>query len=239
MPWGGANGLSFTVDPGEFMGLIGPNGAGKSTTFDLICGALPPDEGRVVFDGEDITAARPEVIAGHGIARTYQTPRAFESLSVLDNVVLGADSAGEGLLHAFTSGWRTQERRARASAAEQLDRVGLSGRLHHRVADLSGGELRMLEVARQLVREPRLLLLDEPTAGVDPALQESLAGILLALHRDGMTLIVVEHNLRFLLELADTVLVLTGGERLARGSPAEIRSDPRVVSAYLGGEHAA
>jgi len=236
---GGEEGLSFAVGAGELVGLIGPNGAGKSTTFNLISGALAPDAGQVLFRGEDITGARPESVAGRGIARTYQTPRAFESLSVLDNVVLGADSAGERLRHAFSSGWRAEEERARAYAVEQLARVGLSDRLHQRVSDLSGGELRMLEVARQLVRDPKLLLLDEPTAGVDPALQEALAGILVELRRGGMTLLVVEHNLRFLLRLADTVLVLTDGELLARGSPAEIQSDARVVRAYLGDEHAA
>ncbi len=236
---GGDDGLTFAVNDGAFVGLIGPNGAGKSTTFNLLSGVLATDTGRVYFAGRDITEAQPHECAACGIGRTFQTPRVFESLSVIDNVVVGADNAGESLRGALGRSWRTQEADTFERARVTLERVGLSQHCDDPVADLSGGELRMLEVARQLVREPSLLLLDEPTAGVHPGLQERLAELLIDLHRNGMTLIVVEHNLHFLLALADRVLVMSQGQLLAEGAPSEIRCDPAVISAYLGDEHAA
>jgi len=235
---GGYDGLSFEVDTGSFIGLIGPNGSGKSTTFNLISGVLNANSGSIVFDGTDITSAPPEVISQRGLARTFQTPRAFDSLSVIDNVILGADNPGEQLRFAWTRHWRNYEAETKRAASETLERVGLSHRIDDRVVDLSGGELRMLEVARQLIRKPKLILLDEPTAGVDPNLQEYLAKLLIDIHREGTTLIVVEHNLHFLLEMVDRVLVLNSGELLAQGSPKEIRSNAAVISAYLGVEDA-
>ena len=236
---GGTNGLSFTVDRGSFVGLIGPNGAGKSTTFDLMSGVQTSDTGSVLFNGHDITRSSTDTIAEQGIGRTFQTPRAFESLTVLQNVVAGATSPGERLRWAFGRNWRSHETATVESAETILRRVGLHERAEARVGDLSGGELRMLEVARQLVRNPTLLLLDEPTAGVHPSLQERLAQMLQDLHRDGVTLVVVEHNLHFLLALADHILVLAEGELLAQGPPADIRADPVVISAYLGDGDAA
>ena len=236
---GGTNGLSFTVDRGSFVGLIGPNGAGKSTTFDLMSGVQTSDTGSVLFNGHDITRSSTDTIAEQGIGRTFQTPRAFESLTVLQNVVAGATSPGERLRWAFGRNWRSHETATVESAETILRRVGLHERAEARVGDLSGGELRMLEVARQLVRNPTLLLLDEPTAGVHPGLQERLAQMLQDLHRDGVTLVVVEHNLHFLLALADHILVLAEGELLAQGPPADIRADPVVISAYLGDGDAA
>lgn len=236
---GGNDGLSFVVHRGAFVGMIGPNGAGKSTTFNLLSGFQHSEGGSVRFAGRDITSATADVVAECGVGRTFQTPRSFESLSVLDNVVSGATSPGEQLRYAFGRSWRRHELRTIKAATQILERVGLAGRANEPVGDLSGGELRMLEVARQLVREPTMLLLDEPTAGVHPRLQEQLAELLVELHRDGMTLVVVEHNLHFLLALADQVIVLTHGELLTQGTPSEVRSDPAVISAYLGDDHAA
>ncbi len=236
---GGEDGLSFAVSRGSFVGLIGPNGAGKSTAFNLISGVLVSDSGVVKFDGHDITNAASDAIAEHGIGRTFQTPRAFESLSMLDNVVSGATSPGEQLQAAFGRAWRTHESETVDAAKRTLERVGLAGRADDLVSDLSGGELRMLEVARQLVRNPVMLLLDEPTAGVHPVLQERLAALLAELHSEGMTLVVVEHNLHFLLALAEHILVLTHGELLTEGPPAEIRTNAAVISAYLGDDYAA
>lgn len=236
---GGSEGLSFGVARGSFVGLIGPNGAGKSTTFDLMSGVQPSDTGSVLFNGHDITRSRPHTIAEAGVGRTFQTPRAFESLTVLQNVVAGATSPAETLRWAFGRSWRSHETETVDAAEAILARVGLLERAAHRVGDLSGGELRMLEVARQLVRDPVILLLDEPTAGVHPGLQERLAALLKDLHRDGMTLVVVEHNLHFLLALADHVLVLADGQLLAQGPPAAVRADPVVISAYLGAGDAA
>ncbi|SDP75804.1 ABC transporter ATP-binding protein [Desulforhopalus singaporensis] len=236
---GGYNGLSFDVDPGSFTGLIGPNGSGKSTIFNLLSGFLKPNSGSIVFDGNDITTAPPEAISERGLARTFQTPRTFSSLTVIDNVIVGADNPGERLRFSWTGKWRNQEAELKHEAVEIFGRVGLSHRVNDRVGDLSGGELRMLEVARQMIRKPKLILLDEPTAGVDPKLQQNLADLLIAIHRKGTTIIVVEHNLHFLLDLVDNLLVINRGELLAKGSPEEIRSNPEVVSAYLGGQDAA
>ena len=236
---GGEEGLSFQVDEGAFVGLIGPNGAGKSTTFNLISGVLEPTSGSVTLDGRNLSSVRPSDIASLGLGRTFQTPRAFLSLGVLENVLVGAESPGERLKSALLGTWRAREDGLAEKAREALERVGLGDRLDESVANLSGGELRMLEVARQLVRNPRILLLDEPTAGVDPSLQGRLKRILIDLHEEGRTLVVVEHNLHFLLGIADTVIVLQSGELLSSGTPREIRNDPRVVAAYLGDEHAA
>ncbi|GAB4296747.1 MAG: hypothetical protein Kow0058_13800 [Roseovarius sp.] len=236
---GGDAGLSLTVPPGTLLGLIGPNGAGKSTTFNLISGVLRPDSGAVTLDGRNLAQMSPSQIAAAGVGRTFQTPRAFASLGILDNVMVGADNPGERLGGALGGGWREHERDLRARAEATLARVGLAHRIHEDVSNLSGGELRMLEVARQLVRDPLVLLLDEPTAGVDPALQSKLSAILVELHAEGRTLIVVEHNLHFLMKIADTVAVLQNGELLAQGTPEEVRADERVIAAYLGAGHAA
>lgn len=236
---GGEDGLRFEIDNGSFTGLIGPNGSGKSTLFNLISGFLKANSGSIIFDGDDVTAAPPDVISGLGMARTFQTPRTFSSLSVIDNVIVGADNLGERLRFSWTGKWRSQEAETKREAVEILNRVGLSHRVKDRADDLSGGELRMLEVARQMIRKPKLILLDEPTAGVDPKLQHSLAELLVDIHRKGTTVVVVEHNLHFLLDLVDNVLVLKRGELLATGSPEEIRSNPEVISAYLGGQDAA
>ena len=236
---GGDAGLSFSVPEGTFLGLIGPNGAGKSTTFNLISGVLKPTSGAVILDGKDLSVARPSDIASYGLGRTFQTPRAFPSLTVLENVMVGADNEGETLLSVLRGGWKSRERGLRDKAGEVLDRVGLSERINDVVANLSGGELRMLEVARQLVRDPKILLLDEPTAGVDPSLQAKLSRILVDLHAEGRTLVVVEHNLHFLLQIADSVVVLQNGELLSKGTPGEIKADDKVIAAYLGADHAA
>ncbi|MCR8726485.1 ABC transporter ATP-binding protein [Frigidibacter sp. ROC022] len=235
---GGDAGLSFSVPRGAFLGLIGPNGAGKSTTFNLISGVLKPDSGSVTLDGHNLSLAGAAKIASYGLGRTFQTPRAFPSLTVLENVTVGCDNRGETIASVALGRWRSAERELREKAREVLDRVGLSDRVDDSVGNLSGGELRMLEVARQLVRDPRILLLDEPTAGVDPTLQTKLSKILVDLHAEGCTLVVVEHNLHFLMQIADSIVVLQNGELLSQGSPQAIKSDEKVIAAYLGSEHA-
>lgn len=236
---GGPGGLTFNVERGGFLGLIGPNGAGKSTTFNLVSGVLKPTHGRVVLDGRDLSSCKASDIAGLGLARTFQTPRAFGSLSVIENVMVGVSHPDETPMSALLGKWRRSEGALQEQAREALDRVGLGSRSGDDVANLSGGELRMLEVARQLVRKPKVFLLDEPTAGVDPTLQQKLAALLSDLHAAGTTLIVVEHNLAFLLNLAASVVVLQNGGLLAEGTPEEIRSNPDVVAAYLGADHEA
>lgn len=236
---GGDAGLSFSVAKGAFLGLIGPNGAGKSTLFNLIGGFLKPTAGKVTLDGTVLSDEASSDIVSLGLGRTFQTPRAFQSLSVLENVLVGADNAGENLLSVMSGGWRSADAVLAKRAADVLARVGLKDRVQDSVSKLSGGELRMLEVARQLMRAPRVLMLDEPTAGVSPSFQQKLSTLLVDLNREGVTMIVVEHNLRFLLEIADSIVVLQNGELLSQGSPQEIRSDHKVIAAYLGADHAA
>lgn len=236
---GGTEGLSFSVRRGGFLGLIGPNGAGKSTIFNLISGVLKPSAGLVQLSGKDLSSMHSHEIARMGLGRTFQTPRAFPSLSVLDNVIVGAEHPQEGPMSALTGQWRAHDAEVSDRAVSALARVGLAERRNDLVANLSGGELRMLEIARQLNRDPEILLLDEPTAGVDPTLQVKLASLLAELHAEGATLIVVEHNLTFLFDLADSIVVLQNGELLAEGEPAAVRRDPAVVAAYLGADHEA
>ena len=236
---GGDHGLNFQVKEKSFVGLIGPNGAGKSTVFNLISGVLKPTAGRVMLAGKDLANVRSSDIASLSLGRTFQTPRSFMSLSVLDNVLVGAKSPGEELRSVLFGGWRSSEPALVEKAKAALTRVGLGDRVAETVSNLSGGELRMLEVARQVIRDPKILLLDEPTAGVDPSLQGKLSKILVDLRKEGRTLIVVEHNLHFLFSIADQIIVLERGELLSSGTPPEVKTDPKVVAAYLGDEHAA
>ncbi len=231
--------LTFRVRQGEITGLIGPNGAGKSTVFNLISGILPPDSGSIRLGDQELVGSTPDHIARSGLGRTFQAPRAFLGMSVLENVTAAADSPGERLWASLVGRYRDEEMIIERRAMELLEMVGLDGSANQSSEELSGGELRLLEIARQLVREPQIVLLDEPTAGVSPSLQDRLADVLRQLGAAGITLLVVEHNLGFLLALAQTVLVLDQGRLLADGTPDEILANERVVRAYLGGDNAA
>lgn len=228
------NGCSFRVSQGELMGFIGPNGAGKSTLFNLVSGLYRPDAGSIRLDGKDLVGLTPDEIARSGLGRTFQTPRSFGSLSCVENMLASVPSPGERLISALLGTYESHERQARVEAERLLGIVGLGGRTEDPADELSGGELRMLEVARQLMRRPKILLLDEPTAGVTPLLQVRLAGMLRSLHADGLTVLVVEHNLGFLLDLVDHVVVMVGGSVLTEGDPDSIRTNPDVINAYLG-----
>ena len=230
---GGTNGLSFSVNRGAFVGLIGPNGAGKSTTFDLMSGVQTSDTGSVLFEGREITRSSPHAIAEQGIGRTFQTPRPFESLTVLHNVDAGATSPGERLRSIFGSSWRRHETETVEAAEAILSRVGLAERAADRVGGLSGGELRMLEVARQLIRNPTILLLDEPTAGMSPEETSAMQAMIAALPAS-LTLLVIEHDMEVLFGLADRITVLDYGKILLQGEPREVRDSDVVKSRYLG-----
>jgi branched-chain amino acid transport system ATP-binding protein len=226
-------GVTLAIEPGSITGLIGPNGAGKSTLFNLITGVYPPSEGEVFVGGENVTGRRAEQIAAMRIGRTFQTPRGFPSLSAAENVEVMLEDPREGFVGALFRRDAARGRR-RELVREALARVGLADRADHPFGSLSSGEQRLLEIARQLVREPKALLLDEPTAGVNPDLQGRLRDVVLDLNKEGVTVLVVEHNLGFLMSLATRLHVLAAGRLIASGTPQEIARDPAVIEAYLG-----
>jgi len=214
--------VSFSVAAGELVGVIGPNGAGKSTLFDLITGFQRPDAGRVTFDGHDITALRPDRISHLGIARTFQKLRPFAGMTAIENVMIGAfhDTSDVGT--------------ARVAAQRALEAVGLGDRARAHARGLSTGQRKRLELARALATRPRLLLLDEVTGGVDQATVPGLIRLVRELHETGLALVVIEHNMRVIMEISQRVVALQLGEVIADGRPAEIVRDRRVIDAYLG-----
>jgi branched-chain amino acid transport system ATP-binding protein len=230
-------GLTFTLARGSITGLIGPNGAGKTTLFNCLAGALKPDAGRVRLAGTDITGASPERVFAAGLARTFQIPRPFPQMSVLENVML-APRAQPG--ERWWANWfapravAAGERRVREAARHWLDFVGLARLEHEAARVLSGGQRKLLELARAMVAEPVLVLLDEPGAGVNPALLELIVEKIGALNRQGTSFLIIEHNMDLVAGLCEPVLVMNQGELLMRGAPDEVLRDPRVVEAYLG-----
>jgi branched-chain amino acid transport system ATP-binding protein len=231
------DGVSFRVRPGTITGLIGPNGAGKSTLFNLIAGALQPTAGRIALGDRRLDGLPPHRVLRAGVARTFQIPRPFGAMSVLENLMLaGQDQRGER----FWANWfapgavAAGERALRERARELIEFVGLGAHAGAPARVLSGGQRKLLEMARALMTAPRLLLLDEPTAGVNPTLVEVLAERVLALNRAGVTVLVIEHNLDLVMRLCRPVLVMAGGRLLLEGDPEEVRADPRVLEAYVG-----
>ena len=228
---------TLAVELGSITGLIGPNGAGKSTLFNCISGFLRPQSGRVLLDGKRIDRRPAHRIARAGLVRTFQTPRALTRMTVLENVVLAAPRhPGERL--GFARAGRRREHEALARAAELLELVRLDGQAGALAGTLSGGQRKLLDLARALMTEPRLLLLDEPMAGVSPTLRvELLEHILDLRRRDGITLLIVEHDLDFVMRACDRVIVMNDGRVIAQGTPEEVRRDDKVVDAYLGARH--
>jgi ABC-type branched-subunit amino acid transport system ATPase component len=229
---------SFTVRPGTITGLIGPNGAGKSTVIDLICGRTQPDSGSVRFDGADISRERAHEVSRRGIIRTFQKANVFGRLTVVENLLMGAKAwHGERMSRALwlRSSWSKGEAERIERAYGLLDRFGLEHIANDYAGALSGGQKRLVELMRALMAEPKLLLLDEPMAGVNPTLALSISERLEELRDEGVTMLMVEHELRWVERLCDPIVVMARGRVLAEGSMEELQENEEVVDAYLGG----
>jgi len=228
---------TFSVRQGMVLGLIGPNGAGKSTVVDLVSGFGRPDAGQITFEGRQITGKRPDTIARLGLIRTFQTPREWRQLTVLQNVLVARCAySSEALLRTIVRGRRIRrdELADQAMAMDILDRYQLSALRDVKAGDLSGGQKRLLEFARIAAADPRLVILDEPMGGVNPVLGTRIGEAVRQFVDDGHTVIVVEHNLPFIERICDEVVVMDSGEVIAQGPFDGLRDNPRVVDAYLG-----
>jgi len=232
-------GASLALHPGTITALIGPNGAGKTTLFNVITGFLRPDRGQIAFEGRSITGRPPHRVAERGMVRTFQIPKTLAAMPVIDNMLIGARGhPGERLggLVARPRRSRRREQEACDRALELLETFGLRDKADDYAGTLSGGQRKLLELARALMTEPRLVLLDEPMAGVNPTLGRRLLEHMQTLRREqGMTFLFVEHDMEVVMGHADRVLVMAQGAVIAEAAPEEVRSDPRVIEAYLGG----
>lgn len=221
--------VSFAVEEGTITSLIGPNGAGKTTAFNLISGTLASDSGSARFDGVELVGLRPHRIARLGVSRTFQITRELGDLSVLENVVMYAQGSGlRALLSSAVSG------RERGRAMELLEFVGIANLAGERAKNLSYGQKKLMEFASTLMSEPRLILLDEPAGGVNPALLERIVARIREVNRQGVTFLVVEHNMDLVMDLSDSVVVMAHGQVLTQGTPAQVQADDAVLDAYLG-----
>jgi branched-chain amino acid transport system ATP-binding protein/neutral amino acid transport system ATP-binding protein len=230
-------GVDLAVEAGRITGLIGPNGAGKTTLFNCITGLLPPHRGRIVFDGQEIAGLRPDQITSKGLARTFQIARGLPRLSVLDNLLLyGARQPGERMLSALLqpASARRREEALLVRAMAIAQRLNLTPVIRNLACDLSGGQKKLLEIGRALMTESKLILLDEPVAGVNPTLAREIGEQLKSLVREGITILLIEHRMDMVARLCDHVVVLAEGRHMAEGPFEEIAANPAVQEAYMG-----
>lgn len=232
------NDISFEITAGQIVGLIGPNGAGKSTTFNLITGGLNKTSGRVTFLGEDVTALPSREISRKGMARTFQHVKLIADMTVLENVAIGAHMRGSsGVVSSMLRANQAEEQRLMKEAQRQLERIGMGDYLHEQVGNLAMGPQRLMEIARALCCDPALLLLDEPAAGLRHMEKQALAAVLRQLQGEGMSILLVEHDMDLVMDVCDQLVVMEFGTLLTRGTPAEVQANPAVRAAYLGTEH--
>jgi len=235
------DGVTFDIESETLTGLIGPNGAGKSTTFNAISGAIDPNAGQVIFDGEDVTKLEPYETASQGLVRTFQIAREFESMTVLENMMLppqnqGGEQAWRAVIPGARRGVKEQEEELFERAWEMLEFFDIDHIALEKAGALSGGQRKLLELARGLMLDPDMLLLDEPFAGVNPSLEEDLLERIEDLRDRGRTFLLVEHDMDLIMEHCERVIVMHQGETLITGSPEEVRSEEEVIEAYLGGD---
>jgi len=230
--------VDLEVAAGERVCLIGPNGAGKSTTFNLVTGVLPMTSGKVTLGGQQVAGLSSREIARRGVSRTFQHVRMIPTMSVLENVALGAHRRGHrGVLAAMLRLDRAEERSLLKEAERQLKRIGMQDRMHELAGNLALGPQRLMEIARALCSDPSLLLLDEPAAGLRHKEKEGLATVLRQLRSEGMSILLVEHDMDLVMSVTDRIVVMEFGTKLMEGTPQEVQESPAVRAAYLGTEH--